>query len=69
MPELVLIEKTSKLIYINEINTLPGSLYHHNWRKAGVSATELVTELINLAEDRFRAQQNIIYAFNSDVLH
>lgn len=63
-----LIDQTNSTIYVNEVNTLPGSLYHHNWRKAGVSGVELVDRLIVLAEEKFNAQKNIDYAFNSGIL-
>ncbi len=55
-------------IYVNEVNTLPGSLYHHNWRSAGVSGVELVTKLVALAEERFAAQKNITFTFKSEIL-
>ncbi len=63
-----LIDNRSQKVYLNEINTLPGSLYHHNWRKAGVSGVELVTKLVSLAEERFAVQQKITYTFHSDIL-
>lgn len=63
-----LIDGTSKQIYVNEVNTLPGSLYHHNWKKVGVSGVELITKLIALAEERFASQQRITYVFDSDIL-
>ncbi|MDP3769894.1 MAG: D-alanine--D-alanine ligase family protein [Candidatus Sungbacteria bacterium] len=63
-----LIDNDTQTIYANEINTLPGSLYHHNWRKAGVSNIELVTTLIRLAEERFIARQSKIHTFRSDIL-
>ncbi|TSC62930.1 MAG: D-alanine-D-alanine ligase [Parcubacteria group bacterium Gr01-1014_48] len=63
-----LIDSQSKNVYVNEVNTLPGSLYHHNWRKAGVSGVELVTKLITLAFKRFERDQNTTYTFSSDIL-
>lgn len=63
-----LIDGTSKQIYVNEVNTLPGSLYHHNWKNAGVSGVELITKLIALAEERFASQQRTTYVFDSDIL-
>ena len=62
-----LIDENSQKVYINEVNTLPGSLYCHNWRKMGVSGVELVTKLVALAEERFQKQKNITYTFNSDI--
>lgn len=63
-----LIDGSSKQVYVNEVNTLPGSLYHHNWKKAGVSGIELITKLISLAEERFDSQQKTTYVFDSDIL-
>lgn len=63
-----LINADSKKVYVNEVNTLPGSLYAHNWKKAGVSNMELVLGLVNLAEERFAAQKKTTFAFKSDIL-
>jgi len=59
--------KTNK-VYVNEVNTLPGILYHHNWRQKGVSGVELVTKLIRFAEERFATQKALAFTFRSDVL-
>ena len=63
-----LVHAESKEIYVNEVNTLPGSLYHHNWKKAGVSNMELVLGLIKFAEERFEKMGKTTYAFQSDIL-
>jgi len=63
-----LVEKHHGHIYVNEINTLPGSLYHHNWKKAGVSNMDLVLGLVKLAEARFAAMKDTTFAFKSDIL-
>lgn len=63
-----LIDAKTGATYVNEINTLPGSLYHHNWRKAGVSNMELVTGLVELAEERFAAQKSTTVTFQSEIL-
>ncbi|PIY93920.1 MAG: D-alanine--D-alanine ligase [Candidatus Levybacteria bacterium CG_4_10_14_0_8_um_filter_35_23] len=63
-----LIEGATKHVYVNEVNTLPGSLYQHNWKKIGVSGVDLVKKLVNLAEDRFALNKKITYTFHSDIL-
>jgi D-alanine-D-alanine ligase len=63
-----LIHADTKAVYVNEVNTLPGSLYHHNWKKAGVSNLEMVTGLIRLAEERFASQQSTTFSFQSSIL-
>lgn len=63
-----LIDGNSQKVYVNEVNTLPGSLYCHNWRKMGISGLDLVTTLVALAEERFQEQKKITYTFHSDIL-
>jgi D-alanine-D-alanine ligase len=63
-----LIDDASKKAYVIEVNTLPGSLYHHNWKKSGVSAIELVGTLVKLAEERHAAERDTTYTFQSDIL-
>jgi len=50
-------------LYINELNTLPGftkiSMYPKLWQKNGMSYTELITNLIELAQNRF-SQKNTL---------
>lgn len=42
---------------LNEINTLPGftniSMYPKLWEHSGISQKDLITRLLNLAEDRY----------------
>ncbi|PIR83945.1 hypothetical protein COU18_00840 [Candidatus Kaiserbacteria bacterium CG10_big_fil_rev_8_21_14_0_10_51_14] len=63
-----LVKDDTKEIFVNEVNTLPGSLYHHNWKKAGVSNMELVLGLVRLAEERFGNEKGTSYTFQSDIL-
>lgn len=62
----MLIDSKTKTVYFNEVNPLPGGLYEHNWRKAGVSSVELVQTLVRLAEERWQAiqQQNTVFHTN-----
>ena len=63
-----LYNKKTRTVYANEINTLPGTLYHHLWRQSGVSFNELLTRLIKLAQEKHQAKKEIIYTFESDIL-
>ena len=63
-----LIDGSTNAVYVNEVNTLPGSLYHHNWKKSGLSNMDLVLGLVKLAEERFAAQKDTKYTFQSDIL-
>lgn len=64
----LLIDSKTKTVYFNEINPLPGSLYTHNWRASGLSAIDLVTKLIELAEERFDSDRKTQTVFDSSFL-
>jgi len=63
-----LIDGSTKKVFVNEVNLLPGSLYAHNWKKSGVSGVELVTKLVKFAEERFAQEQKLTHTFSSDIL-
>ncbi len=49
-------DKNTRAIYLNEVNTLPGftpiSMYPKLWAASGISYSHLISELIQLAEER-----------------
>lgn len=64
----MLIDSKTEIVYFNEINPLPGDLYMHNWRAAGVSSIELVQTLVRLAEERWQVQQRQNTVFTTNYL-
>lgn len=56
-------------IYINEINTIPGSIAFYLWDKKGVSFKELITKIINIAEDSEKDKVMNIISYNIDLLN
>ncbi len=63
-----LYDKKAKKYYANEVNTLPGTLYHHLWKASGIELPELLEKLIDLAIERHRAKRKVTLIFESDVL-
>lgn len=63
-----LYDKTAQTWYANEINTIPGTLYHHLWKASGIPFEEVLKRLIDYAEETHRAKNSITTAFNSDIL-
>ncbi len=55
-------------IWLNEINTIPGSLSFYLWEPVGVKYPELLDKMISLALKRERESENITYTFDSNVL-
>lgn len=64
----MLINQKTEEVYFNEVNPLPGGLYTHNWRAAGISSVELVQTLVRLAEERFARKQQQNTAFSTNYL-
>ncbi len=64
----MLVDTKTKMVTFNEINPLPGSLYAHNWQQNGVSSVDLVTRLVDFAEDRWKKQQKLATAFSTNFL-
>ncbi len=65
--DMLIDEKVGK-VYFNEVNPLPGSLYAHNWNRAGVSNVELVQKLVGFAKERHTSRQVLTTAFNTNFL-
>lgn len=63
-----LYDKKTGRWYANEINTLPGTLYHHLWKKSGIEFEDLLKKLINFAEEKYQKKKQITYTFNSNIL-
>jgi len=63
-----MIDTLSGEIFLNEINTIPGSLSFYLWEPLGVSYTELLDNMISIAMKRHREQEEISYAFDTNVL-
>ncbi len=63
-----LLSKDEKRIYLNEINTMPGSLAFYLWEKAGVSFSKLLDKLIDLGLKRKEEEKKLNYTFKSNVL-
>jgi D-alanine-D-alanine ligase len=58
-------------VYVNEINTIPGftnsSMYPMMWNERGISFTELITRLLNLAGERYAANKRVEHNFQSSL--
>ena len=63
-----LYDRDSKKLYTNEINPLPGTLYHHLWKESGVNLATLLERLILSAKEKYEAGDSITKTFNSGVL-
>ncbi len=63
-----MMDKKTGEIWLNEINTIPGSLSFYLWEPLGVKYSELLDRMISAALKRERENESITYTFDSNVL-
>lgn len=63
-----LIDNDDGAVYVNEINTIPGSLSFYLFEPAGIKYTKLLDELIKLAFKRERETALIDYDYQTNIL-
>ena len=63
-----LINSKKKKVYLNEVNTIPGSLAFYLWEPIGKDYTELLDELINIAIKDYKKRINKTHSFDTNIL-
>ena len=63
-----LMDADTKKVYVNEINTIPGSLAFYLWQAAGVSFSELMDKLVEIALDRERRRSKMTFSYETNIL-
>ena len=62
------IKKKKNSVYINEINSCPGSLAFYLWEPTGRSFTNLLDEMISIGVKNYKKRTNKIHTFKSNIL-
>lgn len=63
-----IIDQSNGKIYVNEVNTIPGSLSFHLWRETGLDYTEELNQIIALGIKRAREEKNLTFSFETNIL-
>ena len=63
-----LINNETRQVYINEPNTIPGSLAFYLWEPKGKEYSELIDDIITLAIKDYKAKHKKIYSFDTNIL-
>lgn len=63
-----MINKDTNEIFVNEINTIPGSLSFYLWEATGLKYKELLSKLIDLALTRQREENNLSFSYDTKIL-
>lgn len=63
-----IIDTETDKVYVNEINTIPGSLSFYLWEATKLPYKELINKLISLAFRRNRNRENLTFTINTNIL-
>ena len=63
-----MIDKDTNKVYVNEINSIPGSLAFYLWEAVGKPYAELLDDMVKLALKREREENNLLTSFESNIL-
>lgn len=63
-----LIDKKTNKFYVNEPNTIPGSLAFYLWKEDHLKYSELLDEIINIAIRDYKNKSKKVRSFNSNIL-
>ncbi|MEK7104365.1 MAG: D-alanine--D-alanine ligase family protein [Patescibacteria group bacterium] len=64
-----LLNKQANKFFANEVNPLPGTVYHHLWKASGMELDELLKKLVSLAQAKYEQKKAISFSFESKILN
>ena len=63
-----LMNADTKELWVNEINTIPGSLAFYLWEETGIGFSELLDRMIGLAFKRQRTKDSLTFTYETNIL-
>ena len=63
-----LVKPETNEVYLNEINTMPGSVSFYLWREDGYSTTDVVEKLIKLAQNANAVKRRNMYDYKTNLV-
>ena len=63
-----LIDERSKKVYINEINSIPGSLAYYLWDAKGINFTSVLDDMINIGIKDYKKRISKVHSFETNIL-
>ena len=63
-----LIDKKTNKFYVNEPNTIPGSLAFYLWKEDGLKYSDLLEEMISIAVKEYKNKLKKTRSFDSNIL-
>lgn len=63
-----IIDQSDNKIYLNELNTIPGSLSFYLWEPSGLPYPELLEKMIQLAYSKHRRKKKLVFSNKTNIL-
>lgn len=63
-----MVNEETGAVYLNEINTMPGSLAFYLWREEGLSQSDVVDRLVKLAQDAYADKRRNTYNYQTSLI-
>lgn len=63
-----LLQQETETVYLNEINTMPGSVSFYLWTETGLTQRELVERLVQIARDAYAEKRRNTYDYQTSLV-
>ena len=63
-----MLDTATDKVYANEINTIPGSLAFYLWEASGLSYTDMIDRLVEIAFRRQRTRETLTFTIDTNIL-
>ena len=63
-----LVNAETEEVYLNEVNTIPGSFSFYLWEKSGINFTQLMYQLINIGLKKHQAKNGRVRSYPTNLL-
>ncbi|MEO1290323.1 MAG: D-alanine--D-alanine ligase family protein [Chloroflexota bacterium] len=63
-----LVQPDDEQVYLNEMNTMPGSLSFYLWRETNMTDSEVVDYLVKLARDAYADKRRNVYDYKTNLV-
>jgi D-alanine-D-alanine ligase len=64
----LLVDRYTDEVYVNEVNTIPGSLGFHLWQPIGLAPSQVVDNLIQLALEAWEDKARTTFSYSTPLL-
>lgn len=61
-------DEKEKKVYMNEINTIPGSFAYYLWNGEELNYTKLIDELIKIALEDYKRKETLTFTYDTNIL-